>query len=166
MEFIQEKYITTEETLDLLCRMLPQSGLVRGSVVAFDGFTGFTPIQNRLIQRIMGLAKEVIVTAVMDGGEKNPYKPSGEQQLFYLSKKTVADLRRLAKEESVPWGKDVFIRPEELPRFLGNKEMQHLENICSAIHSGRMRGIMRQCICWKLPLPGKRCGRFALKCGN
>ena len=74
LEFIQEKYITTEETLDLLCRMLPQSGLVRGSVVAFDGFTGFTPIQNRLIQRIMGLAKEVIVTAVMDGGEKNPYK--------------------------------------------------------------------------------------------
>lgn len=127
LEFIQEKYITTEETLDLLCRMLPQSGLVRGSVVAFDGFTGFTPIQNRLIQRIMGLAKEVIVTAVMDGGEKNPYMPSGEQQLFYLSKKTVADLRRLAKEENVPWGKDVFIRPEELPRFLGNKEMQHLE---------------------------------------
>ena len=49
--------------------------LIRSSVVAFDGFTGFTPIQNRLIQSMMELSKEVIVTVVMDGAEKNPYVP-------------------------------------------------------------------------------------------
>lgn len=144
--FIQEKYITTEETLDLLCRMLPKSRLIRNSVVALDGFTGFTPVQSRLVQRIMGMAKEVIVTAVMDGREDNPYAVRGEQQLFYLSKKTAADLIRLAEEEGVPRGRDVFIREgkpltgqgnrgyegevrwvEELPRFAGNQEMQHLE---------------------------------------
>lgn len=144
--FIQEKYITTEETLDLLCRMLPKSRLIRNSVVALDGFTGFTPVQSRLVQRIMGMAKEVIVTAVMDGREENPYAVRGEQQLFYLSKKTAADLIRLAEEEGVPRGRDVFIREgkplagqgsggyegevrwvEELPRFAGNQEMQHLE---------------------------------------
>lgn len=127
LQFIQEKYVTTEETLDLLCRMLPKSKIIRESVVAFDGFTGFTPIQNRLIQRMMGLAKEVIVTAVMDGGEKNPYVPNGEQQLFYLSKKTAADLIKLAKEEGAPRGEDIFIRAEDLPRFSGNEEMRHLE---------------------------------------
>lgn len=131
LQFIQEKYVTTEETLDLLCRLLPKSQIMKNSVVAFDGFTGFTPIQNRLIQKIMGLAKEVIVTAVMDGEEKNPYSPSGEQQLFYLSKKTAADLIRLAEEEGVSRGRDIFIRggdgKAELPRFSGNREMQHLE---------------------------------------
>ena len=131
LQFIKEKYVTTEETLDLLCRVLPKSKIIKNSVVAFDGFTGFTPIQNRLIQRIMGLAKEVIVTAVMDGGEANPYQPNGEQQLFYLSKKTAADLIRLAEEEGVSRGADVFIRggngEKGLPRFSGNGEMQHLE---------------------------------------
>ena len=126
LQFIREKYITTEETLDLLCRMLPASELMKNSVVALDGFTGFTPVQNRLIQRMMGLAREVIVTAAMDGEEKNPYKTDGEQQLFYLSKKTAADLIRLCQEEGVPRGRDVFLRGEP-PRFLENREMGHLE---------------------------------------
>ena len=34
-EFIHEKYITTEETLDLLARLLPKSRLVRGSAVSY-----------------------------------------------------------------------------------------------------------------------------------
>lgn len=130
--YIRDKYVTTEETLELLCRMLPKSKLIQNSVVALDGFTGFTPIQNRLIQQLMLLSKEVIVTAVMDSKESNPYVPSGEQQLFYLSKKTAADLIHLAKEAFVPRGEDVFIRGEgeenaELPRFQSNQEMQHLE---------------------------------------
>lgn len=128
LQFINEKYITTEETLDLLCRLLPKSKLIRNSVAAFDGFTGFTPIQNRLIQSMMELSKEVIVTAVTDSGETNPYVPDGEQKLFYLSKKTVRDLERLTKEAGVPRGKDVFAgRQDVLPRFAGNGEMQHLE---------------------------------------
>lgn len=133
LDYIRDKYVTTEETLELLCRMLPKSKLIRSSVVAFDGFTGFTPVQNRLIQQLMVLSKEVIVTAVMDSRESNPYVPAGEQQLFYLSKKTAADLLRLAKEAGAERGKDVFICMEGdeketvLPRFKGNEEMQHLE---------------------------------------
>ncbi len=132
LQYIQEKYITTEETLELLCRMLPKSRLIQNSVVALDGFTGFTPIQNRLLQRLMELSREVIVTVVMDGEESNPYVPDGEQKLFYLSKKTVWDLSRLAKEAQAPRGEDVFAakgkgqRPK-LPRFQDNEEMQHLE---------------------------------------
>ena len=35
-EYIREKYITTEETLDRLRENLPKSEIVRGSVIAFD----------------------------------------------------------------------------------------------------------------------------------
>lgn len=37
---IQEKYITAEEILDVLCRVLPRSELIRKSVVTLDGYTG------------------------------------------------------------------------------------------------------------------------------
>ena len=42
-EYIRGNFITTEETLDVLARSLHKSRLLPGSVVVFDGFTGFTP---------------------------------------------------------------------------------------------------------------------------
>ncbi|MCM1188726.1 MAG: PD-(D/E)XK nuclease family protein [bacterium] len=116
-EYIQGNFITTEETLDVLRRSLAKSRLLPGSVVVFDGFTGFTPIQNRVIQELMRVCGEVIVTAVMGQGE-DPYRPDGEQRLFHLSKKTVADLSRLAEEAEVSRGRDIFViseRPGGVP---------------------------------------------------
>ena len=66
-EFIHEKYITTEETLDLCPGSCRNPAWVKGSVIAFDGFTGFTPVQNRVLRQLMELAQEGIVTAVLDG---------------------------------------------------------------------------------------------------
>ncbi len=107
-EYIKGNFITTEETLDVLRRSLSRSRLLLNSVVAFDGFTGFTPIQNRLIQEIMRLCPETIVTVTLGEGEY-PYEADGEQRLFHLSKKTVADLERLAEQAGVPRGQDVMI---------------------------------------------------------
>ena len=76
-------------------------------MVVFDGFTGFTPIQNKVIQELMRVCGEVIVTVTMGEGE-NPYVPDGEQRLFHLSKKTVSDLCRLAKEADVPCANFLF----------------------------------------------------------
>ena len=42
--YTEEKVIVKEEILSLLCRVLPQSQLIRDSVVTLDGYTGFTPI--------------------------------------------------------------------------------------------------------------------------
>ena len=108
VDYIHGNFITTEETLDVLARLLAQSKLLPGSVVVFDGFTGFTPIQNRLIQELMRLCDEVIVTVTLGEGE-NPYVQDGEQKLFHLSKKTVADLERLAAESRVERAEDVLI---------------------------------------------------------
>lgn len=107
-EYISDKFITTEETLDVLRRSLSKSAILPGSVVVFDGFTGFTPIQNSVIQEIMRICDETIVTVTMGEGEY-PYEPDGEQKLFYLSKKTVYSLERLAEEAGVPRKRDVFI---------------------------------------------------------
>ena len=128
-EYIRDRFITTEETLDRLREALPKSEIVRDSVIAFDGFTGFTPIQNRVIRDLLKLTSKVIITLTIDERE-NPYRLEGEQRLFYLTQKTVAALRGLAKEAGIE--EEHFVRCGEklrdrLPRFADNPELAHLE---------------------------------------
>lgn len=108
-DYIRDHFITTEETLDVLRRSLVKSKILPDSVVVFDGFTGFTPIQNRLIQELMRVCEETIVSVTI-GEEEDPYQMDGEQKLFHLSKKTVADLVKLAAEAEVTRGEDVFVK--------------------------------------------------------
>ena len=108
-DYIKDHFITTEETLDVLRRSLAKSKILPDSVVVFDGFTGFTPIQNRLIQELMRVCAEIIVTVTI-GAEEDPYQSDGEQKLFHLSKKTVVDLVKLAAEAEVERGEDVFVK--------------------------------------------------------
>ena len=130
LDYIHEKFITTEETLDRLTEALPRSEIIRNSVIAFDGFTGFTPIQNRVIRELMRLAKRVIITVTIDERE-NPYQQDGEHKLFHLSKKTVSDMRRLAGQVDAAVDKPVWCTERingHLPRFAGNEELAHLEH--------------------------------------
>ena len=108
-DYIRDHFITTEETLDVLRRSLVKSKILPDSVVVFDGFTGFTPIQNRLIQELMRVCEETIVTVTI-GEEEDPYQMDGEQKLFHLSKKTVEDLVKLAAEAEVTRGEDIFVK--------------------------------------------------------
>ncbi len=124
--YIKDSFITTEETLDLLTQAVEQSEIIKDSVVVFDGFTGFTPIQNRLIQKLMTLTEKVIVSITIDAKE-DPFLMTGEQSLFYLSKKTVHDLCKLAAEAKIGREEDVFLRPEAVPRFQDGGQLAHLE---------------------------------------
>lgn len=126
LNYISERYITTEETLDLLRKVLSKSKVVKGSVIVFDGFTGFTPVQYNVIQELMVQAQEVIVTATMDARE-DAYVQDGEQKLFHLSKKTIHDLDRLCREAGVKREKDVTIADEVVFRYRNNAGLSHLE---------------------------------------
>ena len=68
----------------------------------------------------------MIVSVVMDGSE-DMYDEKEEQNLFHLSKKTVASLSRLAAEAKVARGEDVILTADPVPRFRENPSMAHLE---------------------------------------
>ena len=53
MEYLEKKYITKEELLDVLSQMVCKSDMLKNSTVVLDGFTGFTPVQNRLLLELM-----------------------------------------------------------------------------------------------------------------
>ena len=124
--YLADQYITAEELLEVLCRVVERSEMIRESVIVLDGFTGFTPIQNMLMQKLMLYAKKVMVTVTIDERE-NPYHVEGEHQLFYLSKKTVAGLKRLAQEVDVKEEEPVWVHPGEKSRFAAGGELQWLE---------------------------------------
>ncbi|MDE7206499.1 MAG: helicase-exonuclease AddAB subunit AddB, partial [Lachnospiraceae bacterium] len=126
LNYINERFITTEETLDILRGVLSRSRIVQGSVIVFDGFTGFTPVQNKVIQELMVQARQVIVTVTMDTRE-NPYVADGEQKLFHLSKKTIHDLDKLCKEAGVEREEDEKITDEQVFRYRDNAGLLHLE---------------------------------------
>ena len=125
------RYLTGEETLDLLAEAVPRSALLKGSTVVFDGFTGFTPVQNRVLAAILQTAGEVIFALdyAEDGG--TPIEavlagaPFEEQDLFYLTRKTAAQITRMAQQAGIMHGSDVLLR--ETPRFAAEPALRHLE---------------------------------------
>lgn len=125
-EYLAEQYITAEELLQVLCQVVEKSELIRDSEVVLDGFTGFTPIQNQLLQKLMIYAKKVIVTVTIDERE-DPYRVDGEHQLFYLSKKTVTTLMRLAQEAHVYAEEPIVVHPSEYTRLKKESALFWLE---------------------------------------
>lgn len=125
-DYIKENYITTEESMDLLANRLYQSKLMKDSIVVLDGFTGFTPIQDRVITALLKLCKQVIVTVSIDGRE-NPNEDDGEQKLFFFGKKTVRDLKKLAKEAEVEIEEDLCLGKDLVYRFAENEQLAFLE---------------------------------------
>ena len=60
-DYLKKKYITKEELLDVLSRVAGESKLLKNSTVVLDGFTGFTPVQNRLLVELLLCCRKVIV---------------------------------------------------------------------------------------------------------
>lgn len=120
------RFVTTEGQLGLLSEALEQSEMIRGSIIVFDGFTGFTPVQNQVIQKLLMLAEEVKVAVIMDGDE-DAEKEDGEQKLFAFSKKMMRSLCRLAEAAGVSIRESIVLNQKPVPRFAHNPSMAHLE---------------------------------------
>ncbi len=142
LEYIDGKFITTEETLDILCRALPESALIRNSVIVFDGFTGFTPIQYRVVKELLRLCREVMFTVTISP-DQNPYDDAyGEQELFMLSKKTVRDLEKLEYEASREAGSTVpdFETFRKLRHSEAAADGRSLDVFCTGDNGSRLQG--------------------------
>ncbi len=118
-------YMTSEEVPDKLCELVPKSQKIQGSVIALDGFTGFTPIQLKLITRLMALAEEMYVTLTIDPKE-DVYGSYHKQDLFSLSHETFRSLKMAADEAHVKLERIIPI-PMEHGRFSRSGELAFLE---------------------------------------
>lgn len=127
-KYIQEKYITAEEILEVLYDAMDGSAFLADSVICFDGFTGFTPSQYKVLEKLLKMAKEVYVTVTID--EREDIGRMGEDfRLFHLSKKTIRHLYRLAEETGKEIADPIYLKAKgELQyRFLKEPALGFLE---------------------------------------
>ncbi|MDO5133559.1 MAG: helicase-exonuclease AddAB subunit AddB, partial [Eubacteriales bacterium] len=138
----KDRFMTGEETLPLLESAIPESASLRNSVIVFDGFTGFTALQYRVVMALLRCAKEVVFSltisndqgpAVERTAEGGP--AGGEEDLFYLTRKTVFDIVQMAKKENLNKTRDLYLpsspvdlKTQLLPRYGKNRVLAHLEH--------------------------------------
>ena len=125
-EYIEGHYITTEQVLDVLCRLIPESGLIRNSVIALDGYTGFTPVQYRLTELFLVYAKQVYVTVTADEAA-GIYGKMGIQNLFYMSRQMAVRLSEIAEKNQVKKLPDIMLGEQKNRWFARRPELAWLE---------------------------------------
>lgn len=126
---ISEEYVVAEQITDMLALYIDKSNLIKNSVIVMDGFTGFTPVQNKIIERLMVNSKKVYTIFTID--KKYYYKKSvSEHELFYLSKQSINSIKNLAGKNNVPVESDILLGFDEEALRWGEeaKDLWHLEN--------------------------------------
>lgn len=86
-----EQYLVAEQLPELFCQVAGESKLLRDANFYFDGFTGFTPIQYKVIVKLMELGAECFFTITMDENVLLR-KRSGSKYMFALSRETYDSL--------------------------------------------------------------------------
>lgn len=121
---LEKEYVTAEEVLEVLAENAEKAEMLTGCTIALDGFTGFTPIQQKLLFKLLKLSKKVLVTVTLDPREEWG-RPGKLHELFYLSKKTIYSLVNLSREAKTELEDPIIL--SEIPRFSGKPGLSHLE---------------------------------------
>lgn len=95
-EEIRDAFRASEELLSLFASKVGESERLRGSHIYLDGFTGFTPVQYRLLKELMKYAQDVTVTVILP--KERIKEPCPEYDLFSLSNQTLSRLLQAAQE--------------------------------------------------------------------
>lgn len=124
--YLADRYITKEELLDILAGVIPESELLKRSIVVLDGYTGFTPVQNKLLGELLKTCKDVFVTVEMDKAE-DPFVYEHPYQLFAISKQMVTSLVKIATENHIEVEDPVYLYDSVPYRFKNAPAMAFLE---------------------------------------
>ena len=126
--YLQDHYLTAEEVPDVLCRVIGRSRLVRGSVIILDEFTGFTPVQYKVLKELLRLSEKVVIPVTMDAAAAaDPMRAGSPHELFHMSRETIRRAAELAREVRTEILPARHLEAGERSRLSGSAELQFLE---------------------------------------
>ena len=124
--FLEEKYITQEELLTVFCKVASKSEILKNSVIVFDDYTGFTPVQKDVLRVLLPLVEKIYVIMTMD--EREVYvKSRGIQDLFDMPKKAMDSLYEMCQNLDVDIEKPLVLSGGDEKRFQEAKDLYFLE---------------------------------------
>ncbi len=123
---IRGGYLLAEEVVEYLAGLVHESKLFEDTVLIFDGFTGFTPVQQTFLEEAFPAVRDVYVALTIDA-EGDFYGKADVEQLFFLPKKTIHMLLKLARETGVEIAEPVVQRAGDKRRFRKAPLLYHLE---------------------------------------
>ena len=124
-----DKYITTEQLLGKLQEVITESNIVRDAEIVFDGFTGFTPVQNELLKVMIPLCSKAYFVATCDS-QGEIYTQWDEHDVFAMSKKMISKLVSIARDTGVEIDDVIRCNSDVVGhdgRFAEAPELRHME---------------------------------------
>lgn len=104
----EKNHVIPEEVPALLLKNMERSRLLEGAVLYFDGFTGFTPIQLAIIERMAGTAAELYFSVTVPPEELHPAREH-YTDLFWFSRETVKKVTDACTRAGILEGEPVCI---------------------------------------------------------
>ncbi|MCD8346376.1 MAG: exodeoxyribonuclease V subunit gamma [Lachnospiraceae bacterium] len=133
LEYQRDRFMKPEELLEVLAQVAGKSKLLRQSVLAFDGYAGFTPSQLSVLEKLLVVCPKIYLTVTIDARESF-FGKIREHELF-------APSRRLIKS--------VAERCEKTMRMGKGENRSHQET--SDTRDGEMRGYEEPIVLGTLP---------------
>lgn len=120
-EYLEQEYLSADTVLDLLSERIAASPLIQNAEIWLDGFKGFTPQEQKVLEKLMQAAKRVTITLCIDQSSLEQPEKNGIG-LFYETSQTAMELFQLALHAGVLVESPVYL---DHCRFLTNG-LQHI----------------------------------------
>ncbi|MGM8366094.1 helicase-exonuclease AddAB subunit AddB [Virgibacillus sp. W0181] len=121
---LQDKYIDSEDQLQLLADKIGETPFLKDAHIYLDGFHRFTPQELYVIEQLMKTCKQVTVALTLDPSLENQHV--SELNLFYQSAETYQNIRLIAKENHVQIDESVQLSEKD-GKFSERPYFAHLE---------------------------------------
>ena len=121
---VHEKYLDTDDDLTLLAEKLKDSKLFDGAYIWMDEFSGFTPQEFAVIEKLICKTESVSVVLCTDHLSSEGCDVS---EIFYPVKHTATKLMKIAKDNNVYIEKPVLVQQKSEEFTKKNLELSHLE---------------------------------------
>ncbi len=121
--YIKDRYVINEELLQKVCELIPDSEFVKNSYITFDEYTGFTPVQYKVIESLLRAGAEVNVALTIREPEKN-MGGNLDTNIFSIAVKTAQKLKKTAENAGAIIYPDVILQENRRQ----NGELKYLEN--------------------------------------
>ncbi|KAB3533441.1 helicase-exonuclease AddAB subunit AddB [Alkaliphilus serpentinus] len=121
--YLENKYIDTEDHINLLIANLDNTNLFDDAIIWVDGFYQFTPQTIRILEKLMKKSQQLNILLTMD-----PKDEERDGDLFQLTKQTFNKIRAVANGLKLPQEiVKLSLEGNQYVRSLKTPELIHLE---------------------------------------